>query len=246
MRIARVLACVGALTIAFSATALAQGNKGKIALIPQGGLTLPIGDFAETEPDLERSGGATAGFAGGATVEYFVTNNVAVGGIFTYNRFGFDDVGFVEILEGLGATTAELDGNWSVVDFGAFVKYYFTPDRPTQFFGRAGAVFGKAKLTGDFALAADGIGEVTGDGEADMKMAPGAEIAVGVLHEVKENISIFGEAAFTHRLTDGKEVTLTLPDPLPTVFPDLAEPFDGEGNSQWFTFKGGVVFFFQP
>jgi hypothetical protein len=252
MRIARVLACVGALTIALSATALAQGNKGKIAIIPQGGLTLPIGDFADTDTVFTKSGYATAAFAAGATVEYFVTDNIAVGGSFQYNRFGFDEevplevfpAVFADLLQpGMTLDISALDANWTVVDFGAFVKYYFMPEKVTQPFGRVGFIMGKPKMKGDI------TGELTtplgtttiteGEGEIDMTL--GLELGGGVVHEVKENISLFGEVSFTNQFTDGKDLDITMPelssDPV-TV--------EGEGNNQWFTFKAGVAFFFQP
>ncbi|MCK4427066.1 MAG: hypothetical protein KAW16_01130, partial [candidate division Zixibacteria bacterium] len=86
---------MGLLLASFS-TVSASDLKGKFAVSGLGTLALPIGDFAKEE---EEGGAAKSGYGFGGNFEYFVTDNISIGGNFTYRRFGMK-TGDAE--EGLG------------------------------------------------------------------------------------------------------------------------------------------------
>jgi len=182
MRILR-LTLLTAAVIAVLATGSAAGDlTGKIGITPQIGLVIPI----QALQSDEGGGNAKLGFAGGLTAEYFISQNIAVGGRFVYDRFGLESVDGVDF-----------DGNWTMMEMGVFGKYIFLPEEMTRPFARAGIVMGKAKLEVD-------------SYEADYAMTPGVELAGGVVHEVKENIFIYGEIGWTALATDGADVDVTM------------------------------------
>ena len=75
-----ILFLIGLLLPSFS-TVSASGLKGKFALSGNGGLGLPMVDFAD-----EKKGAAKSGFGFGGNFEYFITDNVSIGGSLTYRK----------------------------------------------------------------------------------------------------------------------------------------------------------------
>jgi len=209
-------------------SATAQGLAGKFAFTPQGGIGIPIGDFADTDTTNMNRGGATTGFAIGGTAEYYFTNKVAAGAKFIYNRFGFDEAAFVDRLMDM-----TVDGHYTVLEIGAFVKYVLLPENTTRPFGRLGAIFGKAKLSGEYTYM-----EMTMDGEADIAWSFGLEGAVGVIHMIKENIGLFGEVVYTHLMTDGKDMDVMEPGET-----EVSKE-EAEGSIDWIGVKAGATIFF--
>ena len=186
------------------------GMMGKIAVAPIVGVSMPIQYLGADLVD--GGGGAKLGFAVGASGEYYVTDEIAVGAKFIFDRFGMntDDI------------PGDASGNWTVMEFGVFGRYVFMQDVMTHPFVRAGVLMGKAKQTVE-------VG--SGKSEADVAIAPGGEIAAGVMHHIGDNLSVFGEANWTGILTDGKEVDIGA-----TVNPEA------EKNIQWVGIKIGVLY----
>ena len=206
MRSRRTSLIVAVLVTALSAGATAGEVAGKFAVTPQGGLVMPIQALQQTDG----GGSAKLGFAGGVTAEYFINENIAVGGRFIFNRFGLD----IENVD---------EGNWTILEFGIFGKYVFLPGNPTRPFARGGVIMGKAK-------------QEVEEAEFDVSMSPGFEIAGGVMHEVAENISIYGEVGWTIVATDGADVDRTMNGSTDT--------FESEIHLQWIGVKAGATFFF--
>ena len=157
------------------------------------------------------------GFAAGATAEYFINENLAVGGRLVFNQMGVD-------IEGVD------DGDWTILEFGVFAKYVLMPGKPTRPFARAGIMMGKAKqkLTGAY--------NGNRERETDISASPGFEVAGGVLHEVAENISVYGEVGYSLVATDGADGDRTVNG--------TTTPGEMEKHLQWVGVKAGATFFF--
>lgn len=232
MKYIKIPTVVLALTLMTSA-AHAVEVHGKLSISPYAGIVIPFGDAAETEPptDLEAGespiGGATTGFGIGGALEYGLTENVVVGGKFGYNKFGFDE----EFLGDELPEGATIDGDWTIIEFGAYVKLLMAAGSNTRPYVKAGVLAGKADLKGDVTF-----GDLTEEGEVDISNALGIEAGVGVLHMFSNQIGGFVEGGITHLMTDGK-------DQKSGIGGDLE---DGEtsGNFQWFAIRGGLTIFF--
>lgn len=205
MRITRLLVITIFSLVVLTGGAAAEGMIGKIGLTPQVGLVMPIQALQSTEG----GGSAKMGFAGGATAEYFVTEDIAVGGRFVFNSFGLD--------------IENVDGDWTILEMGVFAKYFLPVEMPVKPFVRGGILMGKAKAT-------------QGDNECDYAMSPGVEIAGGMIHEVAENISVYGEIGWTAVATDGADVDETWNGHTSTV--------ESQWHLQWVGIKAGATFFF--
>lgn len=216
MRIARGLMLAGMITVVLSASATAQELAGKFAVTAFGGGNLPIQYLQQTDG----GGSAKFGFAAGASGEYFVTSDISVGARFVFDRFGLDTEDF-----------PDASGDWTILEFGVFGRYLFLPDMMTRPFVRAGLLMAKAKSTFD-----DGSGSATAETEVDLKLAPGAELAAGVIHEVADNISLYGEVGWTGVATDGKDADVV-------VGGTTIGTIEFEKHVQWVGAKVGVMFF---
>lgn len=187
----------------------AQELTGKIGVAPIVGVSMPI-QYLQSD---EGGGNASMGFAFGASGEYFLNEDLSVGGRFIYDRFGTD-------LEG------DASGSWTMMEFGVFGRYQFMPGQPTRPYARAGLLMGKAKAKTE-------NGEEV---EANIAMAPGAELAFGVIHKLQENLSLFGEVGWTALATDGKDVDVSFDGGPETTG-------EAEKHLQWVGIKAGVLFF---
>ena len=223
MRIVRIALLALAVLVAASGLARAQEVAAKFALSPQLGLGVPTGDFADTD----EGNAATMGFAVGGSGEYFFSENVAVGGKFFYDRFGMD-LGDME--DFFGYYGVDLDGNWSIIEFGAYLKYVLAPGNPTRFFGRAGVIMGK--MSGTIEVSAEGV---TADVDMEVPVSLGLELGIGVMHMFSDNMGFVGEAGFTHLMTDGKDVEIKGGGEIETIESDI--------NTQWFGVKAGICVF---
>lgn len=225
MRKSVLLSSVALVALMFCGVVQATEISGSIAISPFGGVVIPIGDAADTDPDNEKALGAKAGYCFGANAEYGLTENVVVGGRFGYNKFGFDeDAGLLE--------DATLDGAaWKVLEFGAYLKLLMSAGSNTRPYFRAGVMAAKA----DFSADAESGGN-TGKVELDVANALGLEGGVGVLHMFSEKLGGFVEGTVNHVMTDGKDAELI-------VDGDTFLSGEAEGNFQWIAVRAGLTFF---
>lgn len=196
--------------VSFTAVS-AQGLTGKFAVAPVVGLNMPI-QFLQSD---EGGGYASMGFVGGVAGEYFINEDLSVGALAAFNRFGTD------------LPNEDRTGSWTMIQFGVFGRYQLMPGQPTRPYARAGLLMGSAKLKTE-----NGI-EV----ENKVGMSPGAELAGGVIHKLQENISLFGEIGWTALATDGKDVDVTHDG-------EDQDTFESEKHLQWVGIKVGAIFFF--
>jgi hypothetical protein len=190
------------------------GMMGKFAVAPILGASMPIQYMGADLVD--GGGGAKLGFAAGASGEYYVTDDIAVGVKFIFDRFGMntDDI------------PGDASGNWTIMEFGVFGRYVFMQDVMTHPYARAGVLMGKAKVTTEA-----GSNKL----ESDVAIAPGGEIAGGVMHHLSDNLSVFGEANWTGVLTDGKEIE--------REFNGTTQPsIEAQKHIQWVGIKVGVLY----
>jgi opacity protein-like surface antigen len=201
-----ILFLMGLLLASFS-TASASGLKGKIALSGNGGLGLPLGDFAD-----EDKGAAKSGFGLGGNFEYFLTDNVSIGGNFTYRKHDVKTEGLGEGLKEIeqsypGAMVAvDIDGDHKITSFGAFGKYLFTASPQVSPYLKFGLGMGKLKSVLDLS------GSVFYEGEAiawdastdiDVDFRAYVDMGGGILYQLSESIALTGEVLYTHLMTDG-------------------------------------------
>jgi hypothetical protein len=210
MRSIRNLALALAVCTICVVEAPAQGLAGKFAVAPLVGLNMPI-QYLQSD---EGGGYASMGFVGGVAGEYFINEDLSVGAQAAFNRFGTDVPG-------------DMSANWTMLQFGLFGRYQFMPGQPTRPYARAGLLLGNAKLKTENGFETEG----------KVGMAPGAELAGGVIHKLQENISLFGELGWTALATDGKDIDYK-------VDGEDAGTGESEYHLQWIGIKVGAIFFF--
>jgi opacity protein-like surface antigen len=206
-----ILFLIGLILTSFS-TVSALDLKGKFALTGIGNLALPMGDFgdeADYEDELAEKGSAKLGFGFGGNFEYFVTDNIAIGGNFTWRKYGMKTENLKEALEseveeyGL---TAEVDGHHTITSFGVFGKYVFTIASPKMApYVKFGLGKGKVKSVIDWSAAASYEGETYKyeySLEADVESRTYVDMGGGILYELSENIAFTGEVLYTHLMSD--------------------------------------------
>ena len=197
-----ILFLVAVVLAAFS-TASALDLKGKFAVSGHGGLLVPIGDFADKE-----KGAAKTGFGLYPAVEYYITDNVAVGGFMGYFSVGTDNEAMKDIMLKQNQIPAEeVDITQKGLGFGAFGKYLFDVHEKAAPYVKLGAGIFKPKFSGTAKISAyDFDGDIKGDYDNKMLIIGGG----GVLYMVSPNIGLNLEAMLLHGMTkDGKgEVTV--------------------------------------
>jgi opacity protein-like surface antigen len=166
------LLLVVVIVCAFVTSAGAMDLKGKFGLTGQGGLAIPFGDFSDKDKLA-----AKTGFGFGGAAEYFVNNNIAIGGTFRYDMHDIQD--------------AE-DASWKITNFGAFFKYIFPTGSKIMPYVRLDAGFFKPKLSGS-----------SGDFEASLSFSTKMGIGGGggVMYQASENVLIGGELLFQNAMT---------------------------------------------
>lgn len=226
-----VLFLVGMILVAFS-TVSALDLKGKFAVSGNGGLAIPIGDLADCE-----KGAAKMGFDLYGTAEYFVTQNIGVGGFFGYWAFGTDNDAMKEVMNrDLGLMPDELDITQKGITFGAFGKYLFDVHEKAAPYVKVGAGMAKPKFSGTAAISAYGFdGDIEGEYDSKLLIFGGG----GVLYQVSPNVGLNLEALFFHAATKDAEGKLTLGD-MPSM--DDKITFD----MQAITVSAAVFIFFGP
>jgi opacity protein-like surface antigen len=202
--------------------------KGAFSLSPFGGAVMPIADFASTDLNNENAGGATAGFCAGAAMEYGLTENVALGAHFTYNRFGTE-----RDFAPAAIQVDAIDGRWTITEvFGAYVKLLLSAGSATCPYARAGASLGRAKFDGRIKL---DLG--TDDSEIEIDNSLGLNAGVGIVHMFSPQLGVFVEGSLTHLLTDKKDLDVTRDG-------NWWFSAENKGDWQWLAVRTGVTLFF--
>lgn len=155
----------------------ASDLKGKFALSGQGGMVIPVGDFAD-----EEKFDAGTGFGFGGAGEYFVSNNVAVGATFRYTTNGVKEM------------PGSVDADWKLTNFGAFVKYIFPTRSNVVPYMRVGLGLYKTKFS-----ASSGAAEASLSFDSKFGFAGGG----GVMFHASDNVLLGGEILFHNAMTDG-------------------------------------------
>lgn len=212
--------------VVFFSNAFALDLKGKFALTGNGGLGIPTGDFADKE-----KGAAKTGFGFGGVFEYFVTNNVALGGVFHYRSFGTETSDLEEFYSFLYGVPVDIDFTQKITEFGAFVEYLFSGGAKASPYLKFGGGFGKYK--GDGEVKAEGVSvDFKTDLDSKLYISGGG----GIIYMVSQNIALRGEALFTHLTTDGAKGKVTVSG--------VSEEVEMDSNIQHFSFFAGLTFFF--
>ena len=211
-----ILFLMGLLLSSFS-TVSALELKGKFAVSGLGTLALPIGDFAKEE---EEGGAAKSGYGFGGNFEYFITDNISIGGSFTYRRFGVKtgdaEEGFGELLEWMFESdlpgvraTSDIDAKYEITSFGVFGKYLFTPSPQVSPYLKFGLGSGKLKTSVDkfsgHLLYQDKRIPYEGSVDLDDISKAYVDIGGGILYQLSENIVLTGEVLFSRLMTDGAD-----------------------------------------
>jgi hypothetical protein len=170
-----VLFLIGLIVLSVSATN-ATDLKGRFGLSGEGGVVMPMGDFAD-----ENKFNAETGFGFGGSAEYFATNALAIGGTFRYS------------INGVG-NTGGVDADYKISNYGAFVKYLFPMDSNVMPFIRLDLGFYKPKLS-----ASSGSAEASLTFDAKFGFGGGG----GVMFQASDNVLAGGEILFHNAMTDG-------------------------------------------
>jgi opacity protein-like surface antigen len=175
---------VGMFSLVSFSTVFALDLKGKFGLTGQGGVAIPFGDFADKEKLAAKTG---FGFGGGA--EYFVTNNIAIGGTFRYDKHDIDP----------GSEDGEVSASWKITNFGAYFKYAFPTQSKIVPYLRLDAGIYKPKGT----FSAEGL-EASVSFSSKLGIGGGG----GVMYEVSKNVMLGGEVLFHDAMTKEAEATV--------------------------------------
>ncbi len=155
--------------LGFCSNVLALDLAGKFGFAGKGGIGIPMGDFADDE-----GVGADMGFGFGVTGEYFLSNQVALGGYFDYSSFGLGSYGDVDV-------------SFKLTSFGGSVKYIFPTNTNIAPYLKASAGKYQPKLSAS-----------SGGGSASepLDMRFGFGVGAGVMLKASDFVLIGGEAAF--------------------------------------------------
>ena len=173
MRKQMVLFLIGLIVISFSATR-ASDLKGKFGLSGQGGVVVPMGDFAD-----EDKFDADMGFGFGGSAEYFATNSLAFGGTFRYTINGVGGVG---------------DADYKISNYGAFIKYLFPTESNIMPYIRLDLGLYKPKLS-----VSSGSAEASMTFDAKFGFGGGG----GVMFQASDNVLAGAEVLFHNAMTEG-------------------------------------------
>ncbi|KPL03365.1 MAG: hypothetical protein AMJ73_07385 [candidate division Zixibacteria bacterium SM1_73] len=216
MKKCAILFFVGLLLTSFS-TVSASDLKGKIALSGNGGLGLPMGDFAEKGDLMDKErGSAESGFGFGGTFEVFVTDNISIGANFTHRKLDMKTENFKEQFEALfekGApvltlTAESMDGEHKITSFGVFGKYLVTTSPQVSPYLKLGLGMGKFKPLNDISGSGtfeDEVFDFDASVYRDMGMRPYVDIGGGILYQFSEHVALTAEGLYTYFMTSGTE-----------------------------------------
>jgi opacity protein-like surface antigen len=180
MRKLMVLFLIGLIVLSVSVTR-ASDLKGRFGLSGQGGVVVPMGDFAD-----ENKFNADMGFGFGGSAEYFATNSLAIGGTFRYT------------INGVG-NDAGIDADYKISNYGAFVKYLFPTASNFMPYIRLDMGLYKPKLS-----ASSGSAEASLTFDAKFGFGGGG----GVMFQASDNVLAGAEVLFHNAMTNGAKADM--------------------------------------
>jgi opacity protein-like surface antigen len=213
MKKCAILFLVELLLTSFS-TGSALDLKGKIAVSGNGGMGFPVGDFAD-----DKKGAAKSGLAFGGSLEYFITDNISIGGNFTYRKYNADmyDVGeefaaaleaeFQEHFPGV-RVSASASGDHKITTFGGFGKYLVTASpqiSPYLKFGLGKGVLNTSLNVSSSVSYAGHTINFTDSIDAECDNRTYLDMGGGVLYQFSQFIALTGEVLYTHLMTEEAE-----------------------------------------
>jgi opacity protein-like surface antigen len=231
MRLVKAITLAASIVAVLAGSVPAQELAGRIGLSAQAGMLYPIGDFNSKsmpeDPEDIPAGFANRGAGLGASMDYFLTEQLAVGVNFMYNRFGLD----LRLVEKFAPGQIH-KGHFRAVAFGFSARYSLLPERPVRPYAKAGILFAKT----------EGEGTVFWSGEdrdmtIDIDLVMGTEAAVGAMYEVALSRFLFGEIGYSYLLSDGTDIRFDAPG-VPMESDELGF------NAQWLSARAGLMFFF--
>jgi hypothetical protein len=243
----RVLPAVVFLFLVTSTASSASGLKGRFALGWAGGCAIPTGYFAEGEFPYYEEGGATTSELGFTTqLEYYITDNIAIGGNLSYPTFGTKTGRFEYQWQWIlysqygDRFTIDTDLKQKIVSFGAFGKYLFSPSSQTSPYLKLGAGLGKYSLSGDATAKSTSIwGVVRKDFESSFDSRFYLNLGTGLQHSVTNHIGLVVEASYFYVFTNGAEGKFKTNEGSRIIEHDI----DLDFNSQYFSIYAGLSFF---
>ncbi len=176
-----VLGVTLALAVFLAAGLSATERKGMFGADLGGVLTMPMGDFGD---------GFKMGWRAGATVGYFVTEQIQVGatGVYGQNKVTDDGLTFLQSLD-----SNVTDAKVTIWQFGALGKYHFKMQSPTIApYVRAGLGFYNAKSS-----------ETGGSNSSTSSTDMGINGGLGARFAVSPTASVFVEGLYHNIFTEG-------------------------------------------
>jgi hypothetical protein len=242
-----ILPAVVFLLLVTSTASSASGLKGKFALGWAGGFAIPMGDFAKGEFPYEDGGAATSGLGFTTQLEYYISNNIAIGGNLSYPTFGTQTESFeymwssILSMQGVGLFKIDIDLKQKMVSFGAFGKYLFSPSSQNRPYLKLGAGMGKYSLSGDATVKLITMGGVLDkDFDASFGSRFYINLGTGLQHSVTNHIALVVDVSYFYMFTKDAEGKFKTNEGSRIIEHDIYLDF----NSQYFSVYAGLSFFF--
>lgn len=220
-----ILFLVGLLLTSFS-TASALELKGKFAVSGDGILTIPVGDYADKE-----KGAATTRFGFSGNFEYYLTDNIALGGKFSYTTFGTYTDNMEAAYKQLLGVPVDINMTKKGIGYGIFGKYLFPVDEKVSPYVRFGVGMGKPTSSGEIKSTV-----VSGDIDADFDSKFYLGGGGGILYQVSPNVGLYSQAMFIHLTSDGAKGEVTIANE--------TSPSELDFNMQALFISAGLSYFF--
>ncbi|UCB52221.1 MAG: outer membrane beta-barrel protein [Candidatus Zixiibacteriota bacterium] len=224
------------LTLFASTLASGDGLKGRFAFTGMGHLGLPLGDFAG-----EKKGMARTGYGFGLNLEYFLSDNLALGGSFSYLAFGSKTDHFEEDIQLILYQKlqrwyeVDADVKQELSNFGVFGKYLISPYSRTCPYAKFGMGLGKYSLTGDARV--DGL---NAEANASFDSEFYVNIGPGIHYRASDDVAFVFEVTYVQVFTDEAKSEAVITAGTYT----LEEDFRLNSDAQYFGVYAGASFFF--
>ena len=176
-----ILFVIGFVLISFFSVR-ASDLKGRFALSGQGGVSIPVGDFAD-----EKRFDAEIGSGVGGAAEYFVSNSFAFGGTV---RYTVNDR-YKKVIYAPDLTAGQ---KYKMINFGAFVKYVFPTQSNLMPYVRLDLGFYKHSFCDDY-------GEVETSVSFPAKFGFGG--GGGLMYRANDHVSVSTGLLFHNAFTEG-------------------------------------------
>ncbi len=165
------IAMVAAFALVASSASAAGMKKGQMVGTLAGGLQVPTGDFGDV---------AKTGFGGAASVDYAVSPAVTLGGTIQYNRNGISDD--LKTALDLLIFPFTADGHYTVMHYGADMKFFFNPESTTRpYFIAGGGIYSyKATIEAAGLVASDSNSDAGINGGFGVMFDAGSKTHIGL------------------------------------------------------------------